>query len=458
MASRKLKIWGGTAAVACLLLATRALYPQAPDPQDIHFAAPGATTSNYTPPLLGVATHFGAMRSLGYTSGPIARDEMKQIGANSYRDGIAWASFHFPDLTHPVMFQKRRVMDFLPVAGARPLLLLGTPPVEPSAHGTPMSDAQLAQFAAYTKAAVQATRQYRPLFEVWNEWNMKVGNAKPAARLSGAGDPSDARAAVHYAPVAKAGVKAVKNADPNAMVVVGAVGEDAGWLWTQAIVRDGALEGADGLSVHLYNQCTRPAQRNAPEMIGRLEALQAVLRKQTGGKTVPIYVTEFGWPTGTGKCTVTPERQAYNFAHYILQSSALPWLRGSWIYELKDEGQNPADIEDNFGIYTFDDKPKAAACFVREARAIVANAKSVEVKESRPGLFVLRAVMADHQVLAVWTSDMPPSDHFRLASPPTMARTMCGAPVNTRGDIAVDQAPFVANYDLGKSIAVTFTH
>jgi hypothetical protein len=53
---------------------------------------------------------------------------------------------------------------------------------------------------------------------------------------------------------------------------------------------------------------------------------------------------------------------------------------------------------------------------------------------------------------------MSPADHFRLSSLPKAARTMCGAPVNTGGDIAVAQAPFVADYDLRQSVAVTFAH
>ena len=437
--------------VGFLLFATGSLYPQAPAPGAVTFAPQGDPA--YRPQILGTTVHFGSVRPLGYTSVPRASDQLHQIGATSYRDGIAWASFDFANPAVPRMAQKRRIMDFLPVAGVRPLLILGTPPNEPAMQGAPFSDQQLAQFGAYVQGAVRLTQSYRPMFEVWNEYNMRVGTQRPAAKLVGPGDPSDPRAASHYVVLARAAVTAAKAANPGVPVIVGAVGEDPGWGWTRAIVRGGALNGAAGLSVHLYNQCARPDQRTAPEMIARLEQLQALLKGDRGGRETPMYVTEFGWPTGSGRCEVSTGRQAYNLAHFILQSSALPWLRGAWIYELKDEGQDTSDFEQNFGVFGFDDQPKPAACFVREARAIVAGARSVAFRQLRPDVFALRAVMPDRQIAAVWTSRDAPAGHVQLSGRPTV-RTMCGQPLTAGSPVPVTPAPIVASYPLGQAITV----
>lgn len=129
------------------------------------------------------------------------------------------------------------------------------------------------------------------MYEVWNEWNMKLGDARPTFWITGQGNPADRRAAVHYAALAKVAVAAVKSVNSSVKVLVGAFGVDDGRQWTQAMVRYGALGGAHGVSVHVYNQCRREDQRNAPEMIDGLRSSQDMLRRETKRASVPIYVT-----------------------------------------------------------------------------------------------------------------------------------------------------------------------
>lgn len=442
-------------AVALLLLSTGAIPTTAAPPADLRFAAepPARAGSPYRAQMLGVGIHFGAVSVLGYTSGARAGAQMKALGVDAYRDGIPWSAYDFADIARPEMKQRRRIMDFLPITRARPLLVLSAPGFEPPMHGMPFTDRQLAEFAAYTRSVVGITRGRDPIFEVWNEYNMKVGYARPSTWLSDEGDPSDARAAVHYAVLAKTATAAVRQANPRGTVVVGAVGVDPDWKWTRAIVRYGALDGADGLSIHLYNHCSRPEDRNAPEMIARLERLQSLLKADRGGRETPLYVTEFGWPTTNTRCAISVPRQAANFAHYILQSSTLPWLRGSWIYELKDHGVDARDVEENFGTYRYDDAAKLAVCFVREARAIVSRARAVELKQPRPGTYALRAVLADRQVLAIWTTDATPAGTVRLATPPRSARMMCGQAIRPGAAIPLSQTPLIVVDDVRKPLA-----
>ncbi|TCP34086.1 hypothetical protein [Sphingomonas sp. BK235] len=443
-----------TGAIAAGALAAAALWSQAPTTTQVSFAA-GSGNGGYTPAIFGVQTHFGMVRLLGYTSPDRAAQQLRSLGATSYRDGIVWAQFRFPPNGAPVLAQPRRISGFMPVAGARPLFGFGGAPFPLPSSGPPLTDDQMAQFARYVDTLVRMTQRYDPIFEVWNEWNLRVGSVRPAARLTGEGDPSDARAAVHYAALSKVAVQAAKRANPDATVVVGSVGIDPDWQWTQAIVRYGVLNGADGLSVHVYNNCVPTAQRTADEMLTRLQKLQALLRQQRGGKVTPIYVTEFGWATMNAKCGISPQRQGFNYAHYILQSSTLPWLRGSWAYELKDEGQDPTAMEQNFGIFGNDDQPKPAACFIKQARAIVANARAVELKKPRPDVFVLHATMPDRQLAVVWSNSMTPSTYLRLGEQAKGARMMCGDAIDPRGDTPIGQAPLVAQYPLGQPVALS---
>lgn len=124
----------------------------------------------------------------------------------------------------------------------------------------------------------------------------EIRRRRPTFWITGQGNPADRRAAVHYAALAKVAVAAVKSVNSSVKVLVGAFGVDDGRQWTQAMVRYGALGGAHGVSVHVYNQCRREDrrredQRNAPEMIDGLRSSQDMLRRETKRASVPIYVT-----------------------------------------------------------------------------------------------------------------------------------------------------------------------
>ena len=354
------------------------------------------------------------------------------------------------------MAERYRIMDFLPVAGLTPLLVIHGPGREPMAKtGMPFSARQLKQFADYTTEAVGLSRAYAPLYEIWNEYNMVLGHVMPPDRIVGEGNPSDGRAAVHYARIAKIGTAAVKAAAPEAKVVVGASGDDPGWAWTQGIIRHGALEGADGVSIHLYNHCMR--QPAADELIARMKDLQQKLKALTDGREVPIYVTEYGWPTGTGRCSSTEENSAPRYAHFILMASALPWVRGLWLYELKDESRDLGDLESNFGLFRYDNTPKPAACFVREAHRMVRGARRIEITRPAPDVVALRAVMADHQLVVAWSTDPARQTRARFPGPAGPVRQMCGTELAADAPVPLSAIPVVARYGLDQSPSIAFS-
>lgn len=457
MKLRVFSLLAGSVLIVGMALTTSAFDASLPNPVHVQFSAPksGEALGKYKPPVLGVGVHFGSVRVLGYKSGDVARQQFSEIGVDSFRDGLAWAAFSFPPNREPNVTQHRRIMDFLPTAGLPALMVLGGSSVKLAPTGMPFSDKDLADFAAYVRQIVKTTKTTAPIFEVWNEWNMRVADANPGHRIAGEGDPSDGRAAIYYARLAKIGVAAVKETDPTRAVLVGAVGEDPNWEWTKAVVRDGALEHADGLSVHLYNHCLRPENRNADEMITRVTALQSMLKQIRNGVETPIYVTEYGWPTADSKCFLSRAQQAYNFAHFILQASTVPWIRGMWAYELKDGDKNPPDIESNFGLFDYDDKPKEAVCFVREASEIVRKARKVELKRPAPGIFVIHAVMDDRQLAIMWTNDLVPKQRrIEAAGVKQPVRQMCGGTVTDPAEARLSQNPLIATYDLAQPISI----
>ncbi len=72
-------------------------------------------------------------------------------------------------------------------------------------------------------------------------------------------------------------------------------------------------------------------------------------------------------------------------AHFVGIDRAR-WLKGMWIYELKNSGQNPSELEDNFGLYRFDNSAKPIACAARGAWAFIRSSLSAERRNLANGV------------------------------------------------------------------------
>ncbi len=384
------------------------------------------------PLTIGVGVHFG-IGDRGYDPAWTAA-RIDEMGFTSYRDDLVWPLFD-ADGARPEDPQPRQLFDFMRRTKARPVLILGHGHPGVPGGDPPLTDEGRRAFADFARRAVAATRGFDPIYEIWNEWNLTARFTMPF--LVGPGAPDDPRAAVHYAALAKAAVPAVEAASANSPVLVGAVGIDQGWGWTEALVGEGALVPPARLSVHLYNHCDPdPARRNATEMIDRLEALQTSLAAKAGGP-VPIAVTEFGWPTAERPCRIGRQDAADNTAQMLLWAAATPWLDGAWIYELKDQGRDPSELEANFGLFDADGAPKPAACAAREAIALVRGAKTAALHRPLPDLFVLALDDGEALRLVAWTSSRAQGATLNAKGATLAARPLCGqaSPASDAQDI-----------------------
>ena len=299
--------------------------------------------------LLGVGTHQGiggATGSRGYLPAT-SISQIRELGVTSFRDDLPWSDFELSNGRLGFAAPLSRLKSQIDADVATPLLILGYDNALVPHSNPPTTDEARQRFVTYAVAAAKSAANHHPLFELWNEWNI---SARKDASF-------DAEA---YRALAKAVYPAIKQAVPDAPFIVGAIGDDPGWRWTDSLLRLGLLKDADGISIHLYNHCDRAAKRTAAEVIDRLMTFHRRVSDASGNPEFPIYLTETGWPTPLAqKCGVSEEKAADNIAQLVLWSStASAWLKGIWIYELKDSGTNSSDLEHNFGIYHFDNSRK----------------------------------------------------------------------------------------------------
>lgn len=407
--------------------------------------AKGPLSQRPDPFITGICVHFGIGGEYNYIPSKTA-ELTDEIGFDSFRDDLAWPVFDAPG-TPPGTLRPTRLFDFMKLTKARPLLILShSNPAVPGGV-KPMNEAGRAAYADFAVRAAEATRARNAMFEIWNEWNLTGGQRPPW--LVGAGPESDPRAASHYSALARSTIAALRASDPAATLLSGAAGSDPGWQWTQAIVGDGAIKNASGLSVHLYNHCEPDVRtRNATDIVDRLGDLQRRLRAQTGGD-VPIYLTEFGWPTARRPCVITPKAAADNIAQVLLWSAATPWMKGAWIYQLKDQGRNLDEIEDNFGLYDYNYNPKPAACAVREAIKLIKASTGFRLERPFKDVFVLQAATPEGIRLVAWTTRAEIKGTLRLQSrAPARAKALCeAAPSSASDTITLGPGPVVIDLD-----------
>ncbi|QPF88089.1 hypothetical protein IC762_12970 [Bradyrhizobium genosp. L] len=345
-------------------------------------------------------------------------DQIRQLGLTAFRDDFPWSDFELPGRRMGFTPQLNRLQRQIDASVARPFLILAFGHHLVPNSMPPTTDEARRRFADYAAAAARAVAPQRPVFELWNEWN---GAAKK--------DPVGFSAA-NYLALAKATQPAVKRAAPDATFVVGAIADDPGWAWTQQMLQTGVLQYADGISVHLYNFCMAPNRRTSAEVIDRLQAFRRLVTQASGKADFPIYVTETGWPTTSAKCGVSEQAQADNMAQLILwASTASSWLKGISLYELKDSGKNPAELEDNFGLFHFDNTPKPAACAVQDTWAFIRSSVKADLKKLSSDVVAIHASGAGGDKLAVWTEDPSRRYEARLKAdvPDATFATPCDA-------------------------------
>jgi len=404
--------------------------------------------------IVGVGVHFGIGGDYGYDPGKSAA-RLKELGVDSFRDDLPWVTFAESDLSRRD-YHPQRLFHFLETAGLRPLVILTYP--RKLDGPPPLDDASRAAFADFAVQAAGVTQRFNPIYEIWNEWNMNARLANtPRDWLVGPGQASDPRAAVNYSALAKATVPALTASFPQSPVLAGAVGMDKDWLWTKAIVQQGATRGSTGLSVHLYNQCeSSPDDRTAAQAIGQLDALHDMLGKLGTGAEVPVYVTEFGWPTTSSRCVVSKQEAADNIAQFLLWSAATPWIKGAWIYQLKDQGRNVDELEDNFGLYDYDYGPKPAACAVRNVMSMIKASHGYRRERPFPNVFLVQLATEKGVRIVAWTR----SANFTATLSSNGGRVLrasrlCSGPVEAGSEIAIGPEPVILDMPDADSITLS---
>lgn len=267
-------------------------------------------------------------------------------GANNVRDEQPWGAVERQPGEYSFPQAHQAYMEDLAEEGIAPLTVLAYVNRHYDNGATPYTDEGRAGFANYGAAVVEHYDGQIPWVEVFNEFNhTKRGDA---------GDgPADALPEYYY-PLLQATYERVKSTSPETMVV-GPATAGLPLPWIEELFALGALDYLDAVSVHPYVYPDAPEG----EFVDRLEALDALIREYNDGESMPIWITEQGWPTFDGTRGVTEREQA----SIIVRAHAMALSHGVdryfW-YDFMNDGVNNANAEHNFGIVRNAEDPLGA--------------------------------------------------------------------------------------------------
>ena len=273
-------------------------------------------------------------------------------------------------------------------------------------------------FAAVSRAAASHFAGKGVTYEVWNEED--GGFWQPSAN------------AAQYAALCAAAISAVHAGDPAALITTGGLaGFDDPFL--RAMLDAGAAVGADAVGVHPYRQ------GGAESASDDLAWMRSIVAGSLPATPPPVWDTEWGYSSqwyGGDAGGADPGARALQ-AQRISRELLSAWALGFPMaidYDVRDDGTDPNNAEDNFGLIENDysDKPAIVA-----VRALTTAARGRTFMGFLPvGVTSLHAMVlvgASDRIVALW-SDAPGSVTPVAVPVSAAAVGMLGAPVPVSRD------------------------
>ncbi len=339
-----------------------------------------ALAANPVPKGFGVNIHFtGAptkdldlLQEMGFD---MARTDFKWARVERTRGQYTWTEYD-------------QLINGLLSRGITPYLILDyNNPVYGASHELDgiSTSSQIQGYTNFAKAAAARYKGKKIIWEIWNEPNLGIfWRPNPNA--------------TQYMNLIKSAVPAMRAADPNAVIVAPGVAYIANTFdYTKECARQGLFNYIDGLSVHPY-------KNDAPEN-GHIQYLFSALRdvlNQYGKGNLPIVAGEWGFSE-----TWTNIKNEQTQAEYLARQLVIQDEKNipvSIIYEFRDSGTDPSNVEHNFGILRNDYSKKPAYDAVTTYRRELKGWTYSKKLPSSSGDFIYEYTNGTAKKAAAWTT------------------------------------------------------
>jgi hypothetical protein len=264
-------------------------------------------------------------------------------------------------------------------------------------HGgsTPRTAEDVAAFARFAGAAAAHFKGRNVKYEIWNEPNL-IQFWKPSPNAS------------EYAVLLREAVAAIRSADPSAQISSGGLSRfDEAFL--SRAVDPGLAANLTALGVHPY-------PKGGPEFIAPdLQVLREWVARAYGER-IEVWDTEWGYSStdapkeapSNGHTDAGRRHQASLAVRELLTVWALRFPLAVW-YDLRDDGPDAANAEQNYGLLDSSGNEKPAMKAVETLMSVLKDRTYAGmIAETPPGIHAMRFDGSADTVLIVW-SDQPGS-------------------------------------------------
>lgn len=317
------------------------------------------TRLSATVPGLGVNTHFGF--GPDHWDPNVLAPMVAAAGIATVRDTQEWWGAEPTKGTYDFTLYNT-YHDVLTRNGLTDLPVLSFNNANYDGGATPYTDEGRAGFAQY---AVELVKQnpHVAAVEVFNEFNIPTFGARGNSPANCQPD--------YYFLLLKATVTELRKHYPHLKYIAPATaGVPLDWM--KVVFDSGGLDYIDGVSIHPYSYPASPAF-----LAQQVQSVATLI--QSYGVHRDVWISELGWPAGTDHLAVDTRSQAA----YATQGAASAYAAGVtdffW-YDFMNDGTDPAETEQNFGLVTMvsggSSRPKPAyVAYANLARQLSGAAK-----------------------------------------------------------------------------------
>jgi hypothetical protein len=342
-----------------------------------------------------------------------ALDLAKDAGFSFVRADLPWAKL-----------EKQDRYDFTPFDGlmhsleARGMGVLWVLAYGHSAHGgqSPQSVEDIAAYARYAAVAVSHFHGRNARFEIWNEPNSKRFLPNPSV----------------YPGLLRAALDAIRRQDPDAAVSTGGTsGIDFPFL--APLLQSGAAQKASAIAIHPYRDA-------GPETLPADLSLLRNLVQHAAAPDIPVWDTEWGYSSYGSDSHVAQKRQAVLTARQALTVWALG-LPVTVLYDLSDDGADPSNREQNFGLLYQDNRNKPAMQSIRALTSIAQGHTYAGLVRGVPyGMHAIRLDGKDDIIFAVWNDTAGVHPRIQLAPNELLSvSNVFGEPVARQDEMVLEE-------------------
>lgn len=203
----------------------------------------------------------------------------------------------------------------------------------------PVTDYQMQRYVEYLKRMVSDTKEYNPIYELGNEWNMGDWNK---VHTWANGENVTLTVKDHYVPMMKAAYEAIKEQNKNAKVAGLAVANEQMLPFLEECLENGAADYCDVISIHPYSVYQSPEEYDIRTLVDSVRELL----KNTSKPDMPIMFSEWGWTSAPGVLSEKMQA-AYSVRGAALvedQIDSLIWYGG------QEKDYITSILEQNFGF------------------------------------------------------------------------------------------------------------